>query len=89
MTDRATLPDGYYYLADLLAFFRDGDEHGWDQEFAYLATRWDEMGPLVASIRSEGIREPILLGTDGRVWDGHHRIYAAHLLGIEVIPVTR
>jgi hypothetical protein len=86
--DRPVLPDGYYYLTDVLELFQDGDEHGWDQEFAYLATRWDEMEPLIDSIRRDGIRNPIHLGNDGRIWDGHHRIYAAHLLGIEAIPVT-
>jgi ParB-like chromosome segregation protein Spo0J len=39
------------------------------------------------SIEKTGIREPILLGNDGRVWDGHHRITAAHQLGIEEVPI--
>lgn len=34
---------------------------------------------------SEG--NEILLGHDGRVWDGHHRIVAARRLGIESLPV--
>lgn len=29
------------------------------------------------SIAEDGIREPVLLGDDGRVWDGHHRIVIA------------
>lgn len=29
----------------------------------------------------------VCLGTDGRVWDGHHRIVAARRLGIERIPL--
>lgn len=42
---------------------------------------------LIEAIRAEGIREPILLGNDGRVWDGHHRITVARHLGIRDVPV--
>lgn len=42
---------------------------------------------LEAHLAEHGITEPVLLGSDGRVWDGHHRIVAARRLGIEVIPV--
>lgn len=42
---------------------------------------------LLARIRNEGIREPVLLGTDGRVWDGHHRIVIAMHLGLDSVPV--
>ena len=31
--------------------------------------------------------QPVCLGDDGRIWDGHHRIVAAHRLGFETIPV--
>lgn len=30
------------------------------------------------------ISEPVLLGDDGRVWDGHHRIIIAARLGLHV-----
>lgn len=37
-------------------------------------------------ISSSGIMPAgILLGNDGRVWDGHHRLIAARRLGIESI----
>lgn len=39
------------------------------------------------SIQEVGMRMPILLGSDGRVWDGHHRFAAAEHLGIPVVPV--
>jgi hypothetical protein len=43
---------------------------------------------LEAHIAQQGrIDQPICLGSDGRVWDGHHRITAARRLGIETIPV--
>lgn len=33
------------------------------------------------------ITQPVCLGSDGRVWDGHHRIVAAMRLGFDDIPV--
>ena len=38
------------------------------------------------SIAAEGFREPVLLGDDGRVWDGHHRILAGRRLRL-LVPV--
>lgn len=58
----------------------------WTEEYDRLI---DQPGTqkLLARIRDEGIREPILLGTDGRVWDGHHRIVIAMHLGLDSVPV--
>lgn len=58
----------------------------WEEECNKLKNS-SGMLALIYSIRAEGIREPILLGSDGRVWDGHHRIVAATLLGIHEVPV--
>jgi hypothetical protein len=33
------------------------------------------------------VGKPILLGDDGRIWDGHHRLLACLELGIEEVPV--
>ena len=77
-------------LSDLMRDYRDGEEHGWQTEFDWLDEHHaHRMDRLVTSIQAFGIREPILLGDDGRVWDGHHRIYAAHRLALEAVPVTR
>lgn len=74
-------------LSDLLRDYSDGDGHGWDVEFAYLrrdhASRIDD---LARDVLLNGIREPVLLGDDGRVWDGHHRLCVADELGIVDIP---
>ena len=43
---------------------------------------------LLASIEAEGMQEPISLGDDGRVWDGHHRVCIAARLGFDVVPVV-
>lgn len=61
-------------------------EWSWEEEYNKLINR-DRTKQLIESIRAEGIRVPILLGDDGRVWDGHHRITAATLLGIHEVPV--
>lgn len=79
---------GTMNLDDLLATVRDGDEHGWPAEFEYLRLNHGaRIRALIGSVLRTGIRSPILIGSDGRIWDGHHRIYAAHVLGIRQIPV--
>lgn len=43
---------------------------------------------LEEHLRRRGrIEQPICLGTDGRIWDGHHRIVAAIRLGFTSLPV--
>lgn len=75
-------------LDTLLQSYKDGDEHGWAEEFRYLMSEHGErIRSLTAAIQAEGIREPILLGNDGRVWDGHHRLCVASRLGIHTVPV--
>ena len=58
----------------------------WQEEYAKLYER-DYQRALTEQIRVNGITEPILLGNDGRVWDGHHRICAAMHIGIDSVPV--
>ncbi len=42
---------------------------------------------LEAHIAQHGITQGVCLGSDGVVWDGHHRIVAARRLGITEIPL--
>lgn len=78
------------HLADVLAQFEDGNDTGWPAEFEWLWTEdAEKMVALVQDIAANGIKEPILLGPDGSIWDGHHRIAAAVALGLDVIPTTR
>lgn len=42
---------------------------------------------LEAYMAEHGFTQGVCLGTDGRVWDGHHRIVAAKRLGIELVPL--
>lgn len=75
-------------LATVLRDYRDGDEHGWDVEFAYLRDEHaDRLLDLRRQIETEGITTPVLLGSNGRVWDGHHRLCVAHDLSLTSVPV--
>lgn len=42
---------------------------------------------LEEHIRVHGITQGVLLGNDGRLWDGHHRVVAARRLHIDQIPI--
>lgn len=63
-------------VSDLLSNYRPGSgEWGWEYEFNEIDRRL--------------FSNPILLGSDGRVWDGHHRIRLAVALGLETVLVER
>ena len=71
-------------LGQILTFWRPGshdDGWTWEDEYASLVSH-----PVTEKVRDrihgEGIGfaddfAPVLLGSDGRVWDGHHRIVIA------------
>lgn len=72
----------------VLDHYWDGDEMGWPAEFAWLDLHQDQaLWTLAVDIRERGIQTPIRLGNDGRVWDGHHRLRVAVLLGLDEVPV--
>lgn len=74
-------------LDHLLGVYRVGSgDWSWQDEYEILYES-DHQHQLTKQIRENGITEPILLGDDGRVWDGHHRICAAMHIGIDSIPV--
>lgn len=79
-------------LDELLANYRPGSQDApwtWDDEYSDLWNRdREKMTELAATIAADGIREPILLGTDGRIWDGHHRICIAIHTHHRTVPVT-
>lgn len=79
-------------LSALLTAWAPGsydDRWTWDDEREWL---WhchrEQMADLIADISANGIKEPVLLGDDGRVWDGHHRICAAMELGLDEVPIV-
>lgn len=62
----------------------------WEEEWADLDRRHAETGYLVKleqEIRENGITMPVLIGSDGRLWDGHHRLRVAVRLRIGYVPV--
>lgn len=79
-------------LEDLLAGWRPGSgDWSWEEEETQVLSFWPGYQPkLEANLREHGFDDrpnAIILGDDGRVWDGHHRIVAAMRLGIEWVPV--
>lgn len=78
-------------LARVLTEARCGSEDWtWDEEWADLDRRHAESGYLAKleqDIRANGITMPVLIGTDGRIWDGHHRLRIAVRAGIGYVPV--
>lgn len=76
-------------LAEFMEAISPGDPHSWDAEMAWIKDHHlQRLADLTFSIATFGIRVPILVGTDFRCWDGHHRVTAAYDLGLETIPVT-
>ncbi len=60
----------------------------WEEEFADLDARDGKLlAELEESIKREGIKEPVIIGSDRRLWDGHHRVRVAVRLGLKEIPV--
>lgn len=74
-------------VAQIVTFWRPGSrEHSWADEYAELMADPYTAGVL-ARIDSEGFDfaddiAPVMLGNDGRVWDGHHRICLAIKRGV-------
>lgn len=78
-------------VAEVMERWRPGsydDPWSWQNEADDLWSRdGGRMDALAADVQVNGVREPVSLGDDGRVWDGHHRIVVAYTLDIERIPV--
>jgi hypothetical protein len=74
----------------ILERYRPGSgDWDWPTEWAEIAQHDAGMAiaALITDIATRGITTPLLLGDDGRVWDGHHRLFVARLLGIRDLPV--
>lgn len=75
---------------EIIGRWRPGSgDWGWPTEFSDLIQEdgGTVIAGLVGDIARKGVRKPLLLGDDGRVWDGHHRLLAARILGIRELPV--
>jgi hypothetical protein len=71
-------------------YWRPGSgDWDWREEARQLRTGSTEVFDQITSdISCRGVLTPVLLGDDGRVWDGHHRLVAAMYLDPSLrIPV--
>lgn len=72
-------------IADLISKVSpgsQGDEWTWSQEARWCwDNEFDVMVKLVSSLLDEGQREPVMVGDDGRLWDGHHRLVGLIAIG--------
>ncbi|QDF15364.1 ParB-like nuclease domain protein [Gordonia phage Mollymur] len=76
-----------YLKSNYIPGSRDED-WTWADEAHYLwLTQGEYMLKLLVDIAENGIHDPICLGPDGRIWDGHHRITIATALGLDRVPV--
>lgn len=86
---RAVAPRNLPIVVILKRWRPGSGDWDWPDEWADLAQRDAGMtlAGLIMDIAENGINAPVLLGDDGRVWGGHHRLMVARLLGIEEVPV--
>ena len=81
-------------LAQIVTFWQPGSANwSWAEEYADVLTH-GRTAEIRARVDSEGIGfadhiAPIFLGSDGRVWDGHHRICIAIQRGIQSLMAER
>jgi ParB-like chromosome segregation protein Spo0J len=75
-------------LQEILTTYQDGDGIGWPAALAWVRTyHATKIAELTIDVANRGFQEPISLGTDGRVWDGHHRLAVAEALGWKHLPI--
>lgn len=74
---------------DRLEEFEAGSGLSWPDEFIDLLERdHAKLVELLTDVARRGFQTPILAdASEMRVWDGHHRLFVARLLG-EAPPVT-
>lgn len=75
----------------VLDLFMPGDADAWFDSFKKIRELHqadDYLLSLRESIQLEGMRDPIVLGSDGCVWDGHHRLsIATGALALSKVPI--
>lgn len=81
----AHLPVLTMTAAQVMDMVKPGSGLTWTHELQELWTedRHDTL-LLLQHVVGEGISEPIIIGPDGRLWDGHHRLAVALALHITV-----
>lgn len=79
-------------LAEFLAWTEPGDrDWSWNSQFRYLQDpdngHTDRLREIFWSLTYDGQREPVQVGPDSRLWDGHHRVWALVALSAPTIRV--
>jgi hypothetical protein len=74
------------HVDELMKRYRPGSsDWSWAEEFVDIIDHdWEKIYILLHKIKRSGFLTPVLLGNDGRIWDGHHRILVAHILSLDV-----
>lgn len=90
----ADLPVHQMKAAEVIAMVTPGSGKDWTDELCWLWTNdTEDTLLLLRHIAEDGVTEPIVVGNDGRLWDGHHRVAAALALDaplpVRVIPKGR
>lgn len=79
------LPIRTMTAGDIMAAVAPGSGLTWTEELNDLWTRDRcDMLRLLQSVVDKGICRPVLIGPDGRLWDGHHRVAVALALNVTV-----
>lgn len=75
----------------VLDLFMPGNADTWFDSFKKVRELHHADGYLISlreSIQLEGMRDPIVIGSDGCVWDGHHRLsIATGALSLSKVPI--
>lgn len=69
-------------LVDIFATVEPGDNNwAWCNQFKWLENNhWPELKALTRDVVTNGQQTPIHIGSDGRLWDGHHRLWVFYTL---------
>lgn len=79
----------YMSLSRLFAEFTNGDETSWAEEMTWLGSTHPRRLARIRREIKDGFFPPVrLCYRERRVVDGHHRLIAAHLLGLAEVPVA-
>lgn len=65
-----------------------GSDWTWDDEYHDLREH-PHFQDLADELSTAPQERPVLVGTDGRLWDGHHRVCALRMLGVDTVLVER
>lgn len=76
-----------------LLLLQPTDNPTWPEVFAHIAANHVAFAPdywdrFVVDVARRGVVTPVVV-SDGKVWSGHHRVWAAAQLRLGSVPVVR